>query len=272
MSGENTNNTYTNVSDLPTMTEITSPAYVPVEDENKDGKKVDLNKFYTKTQADAAFVSSTGYVATDNNYTTDEKTKLAGIEAGAQANVKPDWDAEAGSDAEILNKPVIPAKGYTRRTITVESNEDGGRIFNFNVNDRESLTVNLNPQYSFSSTVHIHLSDDCDDAIILLNAPQGHEADSVECYRGDTRLTSIRQLVPKLSDIRYLLCSTKEDGSEIALPTDWSDVAFASGDVSQFNGYKILYNVDIGNNAVTKMLVRIVADYAFMYPVEFKEW
>ena len=31
---------YTNISDLPKMDEVTSPAYVPVEDENKAGKKV----------------------------------------------------------------------------------------------------------------------------------------------------------------------------------------------------------------------------------------
>ena len=126
MSGENTNNTYTNVSDLPTMSEITSPAYVPVEDANKDGKKVDLNKFYTKTQADAAFVSNSGYVATDNNYTTEEKTKLDGIEPGAQANVKPDWSAAAGSDAEILNKPTIPTVGKLNTTYTTSLPTDSG--------------------------------------------------------------------------------------------------------------------------------------------------
>lgn len=42
-----------------------------------------------------------------NDYTDAEKTKLSGIESGAEANVKPDWSAEAGSDAEILNKPVM---------------------------------------------------------------------------------------------------------------------------------------------------------------------
>jgi hypothetical protein len=37
-----------------------------------------------------------------------EKTKLEGIEAGAQANVNADWNAVSG-DAQILNKPSIPA-------------------------------------------------------------------------------------------------------------------------------------------------------------------
>ena len=50
-------------------------------------------------------VQDPDYVHTDNNFTDADKTKLAGIEAGAEVNVKPDWDAVAGSDAEILNKP-----------------------------------------------------------------------------------------------------------------------------------------------------------------------
>ena len=40
-------------------------------------------------------------------FTTLEKTKLAGIPADAERNVKANWDATRG-DAEILNKPVIP--------------------------------------------------------------------------------------------------------------------------------------------------------------------
>lgn len=37
-----------------------------------------------------------------------EKTKLSGIAAGAEVNVNPDWNATSG-DAQILNKPTIPA-------------------------------------------------------------------------------------------------------------------------------------------------------------------
>ena len=50
-------------------------------------------------------VQDADYVHTDNNFTNADKSKLAGIEAGAEVNVKPDWDAAAGSDSEILNKP-----------------------------------------------------------------------------------------------------------------------------------------------------------------------
>lgn len=47
------------------------------------------------------------YVKTENNYTDDDKTKLDGIESGAEVNVNADWNAESG-DAQILNKPSIP--------------------------------------------------------------------------------------------------------------------------------------------------------------------
>lgn len=43
-----------------------------------------------------------------NDYTTLEKTKLAGVEAGANKNVQSDWNAISG-DAFIKNKPTIPA-------------------------------------------------------------------------------------------------------------------------------------------------------------------
>jgi hypothetical protein len=37
-----------------------------------------------------------------------DKSKLDGIEEGAQANIKPDWNAASQTAAEILNKPPIP--------------------------------------------------------------------------------------------------------------------------------------------------------------------
>lgn len=49
----------------------------------------------------------TGKGLSAEDFTTAFKTKLTGIEAGAQANVKPDWNAASGSAAEILNKPTI---------------------------------------------------------------------------------------------------------------------------------------------------------------------
>lgn len=49
-------------------------------------------------------VVDASYVHTDNNYTTAEKSKLAGIADGAEVNINADWNAVSG-DAQILNKP-----------------------------------------------------------------------------------------------------------------------------------------------------------------------
>ena len=54
-------------------------------------------------------VQDANYVHTDNNFTTSEKTKLAGIQAGAEQNVQSDWlQNDSSADDFIKNKPEIP--------------------------------------------------------------------------------------------------------------------------------------------------------------------
>lgn len=55
------------------------------------------------------------YVHTDNNYTTTEKSKLAGIAAGAEVNVNADWNSVSG-DSQILNKPTLGTAAATAST------------------------------------------------------------------------------------------------------------------------------------------------------------
>lgn len=51
-------------------------------------------------------VQDASYVHTDENFTSAEKTKLAGIESGAEVNVQSDWaESDSSSDAYIQNKP-----------------------------------------------------------------------------------------------------------------------------------------------------------------------
>lgn len=61
---------------------------------------------------------------TNKVFTATEKTKLSGIESGAQVNVKPDWNAASGNDAEILNKPTIPAVPTISTDIDTDGNDD----------------------------------------------------------------------------------------------------------------------------------------------------
>lgn len=73
--------------------------------------QVDLSDYYTKTQVDDLLDDKVDKVAgkglSTEDFTTAEKSKLAGIESGAEVNVNADWNATSG-DAKILNKPVIP--------------------------------------------------------------------------------------------------------------------------------------------------------------------
>lgn len=70
---------------------------------------VSVQAYNANTVVDAS------YVHTDNNYTTTEKNKLAGIEAGAEVNVNADWNAVSG-DAQILNKPTLGTAAATSST------------------------------------------------------------------------------------------------------------------------------------------------------------
>lgn len=95
-----------------------------------------------------------------NDYTTTEKQKLAGIAAGAEVNVNADWNASSG-DAQILNKPTIPAK-------TSELTNDSGFITSSDIPEGAAASTTL-PKMASVATVgtemafargdHIHPSD-----------------------------------------------------------------------------------------------------------------
>ena len=93
-----------------------------VEDGAEANVGTDLD--YTPAAGNGTVTSSTGSDATIplangtnaglslHNYNQADKDKLDGIENGAEANVKPDWDATPGDDDEILNKPDLFSGDY----------------------------------------------------------------------------------------------------------------------------------------------------------------
>ena len=60
-----------------------------------------------KTAVDLKVDAIAGKGLSENDFTNTLKTKLDGIQAGAEVNVNADWNATSG-DAQILNKPTIP--------------------------------------------------------------------------------------------------------------------------------------------------------------------
>lgn len=63
-----------------------------------------------KTAAQLGLVAAeSGKGLSSNDYTNADKSKLGGIESGAEKNVQPDWsESDTTSDAYIKNKPTIP--------------------------------------------------------------------------------------------------------------------------------------------------------------------
>lgn len=95
-----------------------------------------------------------------NDYTADEKAKLANIAAGAEVNVNADWNAVTG-DAAILNKPSIPSK-------TSDLTNDSGFITTSDIPEgaAASTTVPLmdgtaavGTELAFARGDHVHPSD-----------------------------------------------------------------------------------------------------------------
>lgn len=87
---------------------------------------LDANGNLTDTGiASANLVHDASYVHTDENFTSAEKTKLSGIESGAEANVQANWtESNSSSDAYIQNKPAqANLVAGTNITITESGND-----------------------------------------------------------------------------------------------------------------------------------------------------
>ena len=92
---------------------------------------------------DSNFVSDANYVHTDNNFTTAEKNKLSGIEAGAEVNVQSDWNqTNSSADDYIKNKPTIPTPPSPTTTTPIM---DG--------------TADVGSETTYARGDHVHPSD-----------------------------------------------------------------------------------------------------------------
>lgn len=100
-------------------------------------------------------VHDSSYVHTDENFTSAEKTKLSGIEAGAQANVQADWaEADSNSDAYIRNKPTIPSTLSAGNGIDITNNVITAKV------DGTTVTINNNGELQSSPAITVDQSYD----------------------------------------------------------------------------------------------------------------
>lgn len=97
-------------TELADLTDDETHRTVTDEDIETWNAKSDFSGSYNDlTDVPDDLVEDGDYVHTDNNYTNSEKSKLEGIESGAEANVQSDWnEADNTKDDFIKNKPSIP--------------------------------------------------------------------------------------------------------------------------------------------------------------------
>lgn len=135
-----TSGSYTDLSNKPTIdSSISSTSTNAVQ-----------NKVI-KTALDGKVDVVSGKGLSTNDYTTAEKNKLAGIEAGAEVNVQPNWDeADSTSDAYIRNKPVIPDGAVIYHNLG--QNTDGAIDQKVVTNELNAKEVSSNKVTSWSAT------------------------------------------------------------------------------------------------------------------------
>ena len=95
---------------------------------------------------------------TNKHFTQTNKTKLDGIEAGAEVNVNADWSSSSG-DSQILNKPtdVTDLSGHTATELSDISNSGSGVIITSAErtklnNIAENAEVNVQSDFNQSDT------------------------------------------------------------------------------------------------------------------------
>lgn len=110
------------------------------------------DKTYVDSKLDTKVDKVSGKQLSTNDYTNEDKTKLAGIAAGAEVNVNADWNAESG-DAQILNKPTI----ITEEQVDQKINATIGSVYRVkgsvaNYNSLPTEDVSIGDVYNLEDT------------------------------------------------------------------------------------------------------------------------
>ena len=159
---------------------------------------------------DSDFVEDASYVHTDNNYTTAEKNKLAGIAAGAEVNVQPDWNVTStSSDAFIKNKPTIPTR-------TSQLTNDSGFLTSYTETD---------PIYSASPAAGITDAD-----ISSWNAKSDFSGDYDDLTNKPTIGNATLTIQKNGTNVQtFTANATSNKTANITVPTKTSDLTNDSG-------------------------------------------
>ena len=145
-----TSGSYNDLSDKPTIPDLSEVnAAVAANTE-----AIQANTTAIQSKVDKV----NGKQLSTEDYTTEDKTKLAGIAAGAEVNVNADWNATEG-DAQILNKPDLtkynnlPTWVFDASALYTEEGDDYITVHGNKKNLQTGETTNI------GSTIHVATSE-----------------------------------------------------------------------------------------------------------------
>jgi len=142
------------------------------------GNEAHSTAFATETELGTKVDKVAGKALSTNDYTDVEKTKLSGIQAGAEVNVNADWTATSG-DAQILHKPSIPTALTDLSDVTIAS-PGTGQIIKYNgsewvngdpVTTNAGAGVNLYPTSTPSDISPYYYFEKAPDIVAEVNIP-----------------------------------------------------------------------------------------------------
>lgn len=175
------------------------------------------NAAYIWEKSKNKFVSKeTGKGLSESNYTQTEKTKLAGIESGAEVNVNVDWNATTG-DAAILNKPenIVQDANYVHTDnnyTSAEKTKLGGIATGAEVNVQSDWNVTSSSSDAYiknKPTIPTKLTDLTNDGNFVADASYVHT---------DNNYTTTEK--NKLSGIAA--------GAEVNVQSNWNESSSSS--------------------------------------------
>ncbi len=157
---------------------------------------------------DANIVSDASYVHTDNNYTTAEQSKLAGIEAGANDYVHPITDGSLHVPAtELINDGKVLTAGSTAGSFSWETPSTGAT--NLSTGTVTSTTYDINSDSGTDVTIVEATSSTAG----LLGSTKFDEivANTAKVTNVDTALT--------LGTVSVSTVDVNSDGTNVTLPS-----------------------------------------------------
>ena len=186
----------------------------------------------------------------ENDYTTTEKTKLAGIESGAEVNVQADWnETNSSNDAYIRNKPSHLGHSVKDSTTTFTDRSNLKFTGNVSVTDdstNDNTIVEILGEQDYVYDTYEDLVDD------LANVEEGailytREEGGAIVTRVENLETNVTQINSNLSEITLKnaqIIDTTDVNGNITLPTSYNGKLIVSvRTTGELITYQIGYNV-----------------------------